>query len=142
MLSLGIQQLGDVTIVHCIGRIVFPDARGSRVALLQQLRTRTLILDLADTVAIDAGGLGALVALRSWAKQTNRTLKLMNVTPRVEQLLQLTKLNCSFEVCSAKEMLDLLCRAIHKDESSPLQPGPEIANAMDLRLGEPTLLGA
>ncbi len=62
MLSLRIQQLGEVTIVHCIGRISFLEGGGLRIALLQQFRTRTLILDLADTVAIDAGGLGALVA--------------------------------------------------------------------------------
>lgn len=63
MLTLRIQQLGDVTIVHCIGRIAFPYVSGLRVALLQQLRTRTLVLDHVDTVAIDAAGLGALVSL-------------------------------------------------------------------------------
>ena len=138
MLSLRIQQLGNVTIVHCIGRIAFPDARGLRIALLQQLRTRMLILDLADTVAIDAGGLGSLVALRGWAQQTNRTLKLMNITPRVEQLLQLTELASLFEVCSAEEILDLLCRAIHQDESSRLQPMLEVANAGEHRSDERT----
>lgn len=140
MLTLKIQQLGDVTIVHCTGRISFPDGRGLQIALLQQLRTRTLILDLADTVAIDAGGLGALVALRGWAKQTDRMLKLMNVTPRVEQLLQLTKLDRSFEVCSAEETLDLLCRAIHKDESSKARL--EVANAVDYRPDEGTARSA
>ncbi len=76
-------------------------------------------------------GLGALVALRGWAKHSNRRLKLMNVTPRVEQLLHLTKLDRSFEVCSAEEMLDLLCRAIHKDESSKARF--EVANAVESR---------
>src|SRR5215467_2266711 len=118
MLSLIIQQLGDTTIVHCSGRIAFPDAQGLRVALLRQLRTRTLILNLLDTAAIDAAGLGVLVSLRTWAKQTGRVLKLMNVTPWVERLLQLTKLKCEFEICSAREMLDLLCRAIHQSESA------------------------
>ncbi len=75
-----------------------------------------------------------LVALRGWAKQTNRRLKLMNVTPRVEQLLQLTKLDRSCEVCSAEEMLDLLCRAIHQDESS--QAGLEVANVVEYRAGK------
>ena len=142
MLSLRIQQLGDVTIVHCIGRLAFPDARGLRVALLQQLRTRTLVLDLVDTVAIDAAGLGVLVSLRAWAKQTNRKLKLMNVTPKVEQLLQLTKLNSAFEVCSAEEMLDLLCRAIQKGESSRLEPELRDVNVVDRALGERTPLSA
>jgi len=116
MLSLRIQQLGDIMIVHCSGRIAFPDASGLRVALVRQLRTRTVILNLVDIVAIDAAGLGVLVSLRTWAKQTGRLLKLMNVTPWAERLLQLTKLKCEFAICSAREMLDLLCRAIHQSE--------------------------
>jgi len=128
MLSLGIQQLGDVTIVHCSGRITFPDAHGLRVALLRQLRTRTLILNLVNAAAIDAAGLGVLVSLRTWTKQTGRVLKLMNVTPCVERLFQLTKLKSEFEICSAREMLDLLCRAIHQSETVPSEPAIEDPN--------------
>ena len=114
MLSLMIEKLGDVTIIHCAGRTVVPDVRELGIVLLRQLRTRTIVLDLMDIVAIDAAGLGMLVSLRTWAKQTGKILKLMNVTPWVERLLQLTKLKCEFEICSAREMLDLLCRAIHQ----------------------------
>lgn len=114
MLSFRIEKLGDVGIVHCAGRIVFPYARELRIPLLRQLQTSTLILDLLETITIDASGLGLLVSLRSWAKQTGSTFKLMNVTPRVERLLQLTKLKSEFEICSAREMLDLLCRAMHQ----------------------------
>jgi anti-anti-sigma factor len=142
MLSLRIQQLGEVTIVHCAGGITFPDARALRVAVLQQLRPRTLVLDLVDTIAIDAAGLGMLVSLRAWAKQTNRKLKLMNVAPKVEQLLRLTKLKSSFEVCSAEETLDLLCRAIHNGESSRPQSGLEDANVVEGRLDERAALSA
>ena len=94
------------------------------------------------TVAIDAAGLGALVSLRAWVKQTNRSLKLMNVTPMAEQLLQLTKLKSAFEVCSGEEMLDLLCRAVHESESSRLQPGIRDANAVGRTLDERAALGA
>ena len=114
MLSCKIEKLGDVGIVHCAGRIVFPYARELRIPLLRQLQASTLILDLLDTIAIDASGLGLLASLRTWAKQTGKTFKLMNVTPRVEQLLQLTKLESEFEICSARDMLDLLCRAMHQ----------------------------
>src|SRR5215831_12090276 len=116
MLSLRFEQLGDVTIIHCAGRIVFPDVRELRIVLSRRLRARLLVLDLVDIVAIDAAGLGMLVSLRTWAKQTGRTLKLMNVTPWVEHLLQLTKLKAEFEICSGREMLDLLCRAMHPSE--------------------------
>ena len=118
MLSLRIERLGDVTVIHCAGRIVFPYNREFRIRLLQQIQTRTLVLEFVDTITIDASGLGLLVSLRTWATQTGRALKLMNVTPRVEQLLQLTKLKSEFEICSAREMLDLLCRAIH--QSAPM----------------------
>lgn len=114
MLSFKIEKLGDVWIIHCAGRIVFPYARELRIRLLRQLQARTLVLDLVDTIAIDASGLGLLVSLRTWAKQTGMTFKLMNLTPRVEQLLQMTRLKSEFEICSAREMIDLLCRAIHQ----------------------------
>jgi anti-anti-sigma factor len=128
MLSLRIEKLRDVTIIHCAGRIVFPDARELRITLLRQLRSRTLVLDLLDTAAIDAAGLGVLVSVRTWAKQTERVLKLMNVTPWVERLLQLTKLKSEFEICTAREMLDLLCRAIHQWESVSTETAIENPN--------------
>ena len=114
MLRFRIEKLGDIAIIHCAGRIVFPYASELRTPLLRQLQTRTLVIDLADSIAIDASGLGLLVSLHSWAKQTGTALKLMNVPPRVEQLLQLTKLKSEFEICSVREVLDLLCRAIHQ----------------------------
>ena len=118
MLSLRIEKLGDTTLIHCVGRMVFPYNREFRIRLLQQLQTPTLVLEFVDTIAIDASGLGLLVSLRTWATRTGRALKLMNVTPRVEQLLQMTSLKSEFEICSAREMLDLLCRAIHQSAST------------------------
>jgi anti-anti-sigma factor len=70
-----------------------------------------VVLDLAEVSAVDAAGVGMLVLLRLWANATGTKLKLMNLTPRVEEVLQLTKLRSAFEVCSVREMMDLLCRA-------------------------------
>jgi len=131
MLTLRVQKLENVAIIHCAGRIVFPYASELRDIVLRQQRTRTLVLDLVDTVAMDAAGLGVLVSLSAWAKKNNRMLKLMNLTPSVEQLLQMTRLKSAFEICSAEEMLDLLCRAIHEDESSRLQPALQDADVFD-----------
>jgi anti-sigma B factor antagonist len=122
VLNLRIQRLGDVTVIHCAGRIVFPHAGELRAVIFRQLRTRALVLDLADVVAVDASGLGALVSLRAQAQQSGTTLKLMNVTPKTEKLLRITHLNSAFEVSSAREALDLLCRAIHENELVPLEP--------------------
>ena len=120
MLTARVQRLKDVTVIHCAGRIAFPHASELWATVLRHTRTQALVLDLADVLAIDAAGLGILLSLRAWAERTRTELKLMNVTPRVEQLLGLTRLKSKFEICSAREMLDLLCRALQKDESAGL----------------------
>ena len=130
MLSLRIQKLQDITIVHCVGRFAFPQAAELGTAILRQVRTSVLILDLKENVVIDAAGLGVLVSLRVWAKNTGRIMKLMNVMPWVEQLLRLTRLNSELEICSAREMLDLLCLVTRTHESGRSgPPGHEISNA-------------
>jgi anti-sigma B factor antagonist len=120
MLTARVQRLKDVTVIHCAGRIAFPHASELWATVFRHTRAQALVLDLADVLAIDAAGLGMLVSLRAWAKRTRTELKLMNVSPRVEQLLGLTRLKSEFEVCSAWEMLDLLCRALQKDGSAGL----------------------
>jgi anti-sigma B factor antagonist len=128
MLSLRIQKLGDAIVIRCAGRITFTYADALRIAVLRQRRIRTVVLDLANIIAVDAAGLGMLVSLRPWAKKAGTDLKLMNVTPKVEYLLELTRLKPAFEVCSAREMLDLLCRAIHETESGRFEPAIQDSN--------------
>jgi anti-sigma B factor antagonist len=111
MLSLTIQKLGDVTLFQCAGRITAGDGDILRIAVRTLSRVRTIVIDLAEVSAIDAAGLGMLVSLRTWATATGTELKLMNLTPRVEEVLQLTNLRAAFEICSVREMMDLLCRA-------------------------------
>jgi len=136
MLTLRIQKLGDATVIRCAGRMVIPYAEVLRNAVLRQLRIRTLVLDLADVTAVDAAGLGTLASLRAWAKETRTALKLMNVTPKVEKLLELTNLKSAFEVCSGREMLALLCRAINETESLGFKTIVQDTNRIDEALGD------
>jgi anti-anti-sigma factor len=142
MLSFRIQKLGDATVIRCAGRITFSYADALRIAVLRQPRIRTVVLDLADIIAVDAAGLGLLVALREWSKETGTALKLMNLTPKVEALLELTHLKSAFEVCSAREMLDLLCHAIHEAESVRFGPAIHGSNASDQTSGRGSLVSA
>jgi anti-anti-sigma factor len=121
MLSLRMQRLADTTIVHCVGRMILPEVDRLR-SVFQHVPTRTLVLDLADVAVVDASGLGALLFLRAQAVEKGTTLKLMNLSPKIERLLQLTRLKPAFELCSAREVLELLCRAIHKAGLVPLEP--------------------
>ncbi len=111
MLSMTIQKLGDVSVFHCSGRITAGEENPLRTAVRSQSGVRAVVLDLADVTAIDAAGVGMLVSLRGWSKASGTELKLMNVTPRVGEVLELTHLRSTFEVCTLREMMDLLCRA-------------------------------
>jgi anti-anti-sigma factor len=110
MLNLTIQDLEDVTVFHCAGRILAGDAIGLSSAVIARSDMR-IVLDLAEIRSVDAAGLGTLVDLQNWAKANGRQLKLMNLSPRLTSLLHLTKLDGVFEVCSIAEMVDLICRA-------------------------------
>jgi anti-anti-sigma factor len=55
-----------------------------------------LELDLAELEHIDAAGLGMLAVLHECAIQFGHTLRLLNPSPQVCQLLRLTKLDAVF----------------------------------------------
>ena len=116
MLRLTIRNLGDATIFRCEGRIAFPYEETLRVAVLTHSRTRLAVLDLGEVKAIDAAGLGILVSLLAWSKAAGTTLKLMNLNPRVEYLMELTHLRPLFEICSVMDMIELFCRAIRQPQ--------------------------
>lgn len=116
MLRIAIHNLGDVTIYQCKGRIVFGYVDGLLTALSKQPGLRIAVFDLAEVRNIDAAGIGALVGLRKRAKASGVALKLMNLTPKVEALLELFNLRTIFEVCSLPEMLGLLCRALEQSQ--------------------------
>lgn len=110
MLSLIIRSMGNVTIFHCDGRIT-ADSRNSFLDLvLAHSGRRVIVLDLGRISVVDAAGLGTLISLRAWAQRIGKELKLMNLTTRVEELLELTNLRSVFEVCSAADITPLMER--------------------------------
>jgi anti-sigma B factor antagonist len=115
MFSMTKQEIGNTTIFHCAGRMTFAHANTLRDLVHRSRYPGKVVLDLGKIAAIDAAGLGALLELRDWFGDTGTVLKLMNVTPRVKNLLELTKLSSAFEICGAREMIDLLCGAIRNN---------------------------
>ena len=115
MLEITTHNLGNATIFRCAGRITLEHAKLLGMIVLKEVPS-IAVLDLAEITAIDAAGVGILVALRRWAIATGARLKLMNLTQRVEDLLELLDLRMAFEVCSVPEMLSLLCLAFEKSQ--------------------------
>lgn len=129
MFEMAIQELGDTTVYQLVGRITFETAGSLRAIILHKQRNRVAVLDLAETTAIDAAGVGSLISLRQWAKESGTTLKLMNLTPRAENLLELTHLRGVFQVCTAQETFELMCRAMHYSPAVEKTQGLEFALA-------------
>ena len=115
MLEIATHNLGNATIFRCAGRITVEHAEKLCMFVMKHAPT-IAVLDLAEITTIDAAGVGILVCLHWWAKTTGARLKLMNLTPRVEDLLDLFNLRSTFEICSVPEMLSLLCLAFEKSQ--------------------------
>jgi len=99
-LKLSTRTLDDVLIVDCAGRIVFGEESAHLRDAVKKLvaEHRNLVLNLSGINYIDSGGLGTLVALYTTARNAGGALKLANLTQRVGDLLQVTKLVTIFDV--------------------------------------------
>ncbi len=105
MLTTDIERKGNTTIVRCVGRIVVGEELSKlRDAVLCELDRQTIVLDLAAVEAIDAGGLGLLVFLHTFAHGFGTELKLGARSAQVETALRLTKLNSVLRLCSDAEI--------------------------------------
>ena len=90
-----------VTVVDLSGRIVLGEGSDILRQALTDLVSRgrkKILLNLADVNYIDSSGLGALVSGYTSLTGQQGQLKLLNLTRKVHDLLQITKLLTVFEV--------------------------------------------
>jgi anti-sigma B factor antagonist len=93
LLTLEVERNDDVAIVKCHGRLVMGvcDVLASKVkALIPD--TKRIVLDLTDLKQMDSMGLGTIVRLYASAKSGGSCLVLINLGPRIKQLLGITNL--------------------------------------------------
>src|SRR3974390_3389927 len=97
------RQVGEVAIIDLSGRISLGEGsallRKTIRDLLETGQTR-ILLNLGDVNYIDSSGIGELVSGFTAVRNRNGELKLLNLTKKVHDLLQLTKLFTVFEVYS------------------------------------------
>ena len=95
------REAGGTTVVDLSGRIVLGEGsallRKTVRGLLEQNQTQ-LVLNLADVDYIDSSGIGELVSAYTAVKNQGGELKLLHLTKKVHDLLQLTKLYTVFDV--------------------------------------------
>jgi anti-sigma B factor antagonist len=99
--KLSTRQVGDVTVIDVAGRITLGEgASALRDALRELVKNnhKHILLNLKDVSYIDSSGIGELVSAFTTITNTGGHLKLLGLTHRVKDLLQITKLYTVFDV--------------------------------------------
>ncbi|ABF41517.1 anti-sigma-factor antagonist [Candidatus Koribacter versatilis Ellin345] len=95
------RQVNGVTVIDLSGRITLGE--GS-VVLRDTIRdavaqgNKKILLNLGDVTYIDSSGIGELVSGFTSVRNQGGELKLLNLTKKVHDLLQITKLYTVFDV--------------------------------------------
>ncbi|HTC33195.1 MAG TPA: STAS domain-containing protein [Bryobacteraceae bacterium] len=95
------RQVGDVTVVDANGRITLGEGASVFRDVIRDLAAKgnkKILVNLADVSYIDSSGIGEMVSSFTTVTNHGGQLKLLSLTKRVKDLLQITKLYTVFEV--------------------------------------------
>ena len=95
------RQVGDVSVVDVVGRITLGEGASALRETIRGLvakEQKKILLNLGEVSYIDSSGIGELVSGFTSVANQGGQLKLLNLTKRVRDLLQITKLYTVFEV--------------------------------------------
>ncbi len=96
-----VRQVGGVTIVDISGRIELGEESAALRDLVCDLSSKghkQILLNLGGVDYIDSMGLGSLVAAFARVRKEGGELKLLNLTNKVTDLMQVTKLYTVFDI--------------------------------------------
>ena len=99
--KLTVRQVGDVTVVDAVGRLTLGEGSSlfrDAVRGLVAQGNKKIILNLGEVTYIDSSGIGELVSAFTTVTNQGGSFKLLSLTKRVQDLLQITKLYTVFEV--------------------------------------------
>ncbi len=100
-LKMHTREVKGIMVIDLGGRIVMGEACA---AIRDEVRDQMahgfhkILLNLADVTYIDSAGLGELTGAYTSSKNRGGELKLVNLTKRVHDLMQITKLYTVFDV--------------------------------------------
>ena len=100
-LKTSTRQVDGVYIVDCSGRITLGEGSivlRDTVKDLLGKGQKKILLNLGDVNYIDSSGIGELVSAYTTVRNQGGELKLLNLTKKVHDLLQITKLYTVFDV--------------------------------------------
>lgn len=101
-----IRDVGEVRVITLSGKITI----GSGDVKMRELINAALdagkskiLLDLGDVTAIDSSGIGEMVACYTTVTKRSGQLKLMRLSPKINDILHVTQLITVFDVFDSEE---------------------------------------
>jgi anti-sigma B factor antagonist len=115
------RQVGPVTVLDISGRITLGEGNVVLREIVRELADKghkRIVLNLAEVHYVDSSGIGELVKAHTTLQNQSGQLKLTNLSQRMQDLLQLTRLSSVFDV--------------YKDEQNAIASfdGPPISQAV------------
>jgi len=95
------RQVGDVTVIDAGGRITLGEGASAFRDIIREMSAKgnkKLLLNLGEVSYIDSSGIGEMVSGFTTVTNNGGHLKLLGLSKRVKDLLQITKLYTVFEV--------------------------------------------
>ena len=100
-LNIKERQVGDVTLLDLSGKITIGEGSVQLREAVRRLLDegkKKILLNLGDVSYVDSSGIGELVSAFTTVRNQGGELKLLNLTKKVHDLLQITKLYTVFDV--------------------------------------------
>jgi anti-sigma B factor antagonist len=99
------RNVGDVVVLDLKGKVTLgagDELLKDKVNSLVNQGHRKIVLNLADVPYVDSAGLGEIVRTYTTVSKNGGSLKLLNLTKRITDLLAITKLLTVFETFDAE----------------------------------------
>ena len=100
-MTVSTRQVDGVTIVDLSGRITLDEGSTLLRDTIKQLASqgqKHVLLNLSEVHYIDSSGIGELVNAFTTMRDQGGELKLLNLTRKVHDLIQITKLHTVFDI--------------------------------------------
>jgi anti-sigma B factor antagonist len=104
--KIGIRHVEGTTVLEVSGRITLGEGGVTlRDAIQNALKTGTtkLIVDMGGVNYMDSSGVGELTAAYTSARNKGCELKLLHLTRKIDDLMQITKLATIFDIYSNEQ---------------------------------------
>jgi anti-sigma B factor antagonist len=93
--------VGDIAVVDFSGKITLGEGSATLRKMVRELidnGQRKILLNLGDVDYIDSSGIGEMVGAYTSVRTANGELKLVHLTKRVHDIIQITRLFTVFDV--------------------------------------------